>query len=140
MWAVGCIFGEMVLAEPLFQGKDELDQLSQICKIVGRIDRDAWPDVDALPLARTDRVRSVIFNPKYRTNTLTQRLNWRISRLGVELLGRMLTWDPAQRITARYARRRRRRRRHRRRRLTRAAAKRCSIRTGVRIHCRRIAR
>ncbi|KAL1561133.1 cyclin-dependent kinase [Salvia divinorum] len=30
MWAVGCIFGEMVLNEVLFQGEEEVDQLDEI--------------------------------------------------------------------------------------------------------------
>lgn len=30
MWSVGCIFAELLTREPLFQGKDEVDQLSKV--------------------------------------------------------------------------------------------------------------
>ena len=33
MWSVGCIFAEMMLQKPLFQGKGEIDQLNQIFKV-----------------------------------------------------------------------------------------------------------
>lgn len=31
MWSIGCIFGELLLKEPLLQGKNEVDQLSKVC-------------------------------------------------------------------------------------------------------------
>jgi serine/threonine protein kinase len=31
MWSVGCIFGELLRKEPLFQGRNEVDQLSKVC-------------------------------------------------------------------------------------------------------------
>ena len=30
MWSIGCIFAELMLKEPLFQGKGELDQIAQV--------------------------------------------------------------------------------------------------------------
>ena len=30
MWAAGCVFGEMLLHQPLFAGKDGIDQLFKI--------------------------------------------------------------------------------------------------------------
>lgn len=33
MWSVGCVFGELLLKEPLLQGKNEVDQLSKVCSI-----------------------------------------------------------------------------------------------------------
>lgn len=30
MWSIGCIFGELLKKEPLFQGKNEVDQLSKV--------------------------------------------------------------------------------------------------------------
>jgi serine/threonine protein kinase len=33
MWSVGCIFGEMVIREPLFPGKDYVDQLRLITEV-----------------------------------------------------------------------------------------------------------
>ena len=103
MWAVGCIFAEMVLGEPLFQGRDELSQLGKICEVMGRITKEQWPTVEELPNAKLDRVRQVICNPKYKQNTLKNRIMFKISGQGVDLLSRMLAWDPKQRISALYA-------------------------------------
>ncbi|RLN43558.1 hypothetical protein BBJ28_00024706 [Nothophytophthora sp. Chile5] len=33
LWACGCIFGELLLQEPLMPGKNDLDQIHQICKV-----------------------------------------------------------------------------------------------------------
>lgn len=33
LWACGCIFGELLLQEPLMAGKNDLDQLEQIFKV-----------------------------------------------------------------------------------------------------------
>lgn len=30
MWSIGCIFGELILKEPLLPGKGEIDQLSKV--------------------------------------------------------------------------------------------------------------
>lgn len=31
MWSIGCIFGELLIKEPLLQGKNEVDQVSKVC-------------------------------------------------------------------------------------------------------------
>jgi serine/threonine protein kinase len=35
IWAIGCIFAEMVTKRPLFAGDSELDQLYRIFRILG---------------------------------------------------------------------------------------------------------
>lgn len=30
MWSIGCIFGELLLMDPLLQGKSEIDQLAKV--------------------------------------------------------------------------------------------------------------
>ncbi|CCW69197.1 unnamed protein product [Phytomonas sp. Hart1] len=35
IWSVGCIFGEMMLGEPIFRGENSTDQLYEIVKILG---------------------------------------------------------------------------------------------------------
>ncbi|OJD23172.1 CMGC/CDK protein kinase [Blastomyces percursus] len=37
MWSIGCIFGELLTKEPLFQGKNEVDQLSKV-RLTSRIE------------------------------------------------------------------------------------------------------
>lgn len=35
MWSVGCIMGELIVGEPLFQGRGELDQIKRIFNLLG---------------------------------------------------------------------------------------------------------
>lgn len=61
MWAVGCIWGELLGLRPLFKGEEtkpdaknkgsalQMDQLSKICDILGPPDRERWPAIDTMP-------------------------------------------------------------------------------------------
>ena len=43
MWSVGCIFGEMLLSQPVFPGNDYIHQLKLIVKMLGKApDEDLW--------------------------------------------------------------------------------------------------
>ena len=35
MWSVGCVFAELLAGKPLFPGKDEMDLLEKISRIMG---------------------------------------------------------------------------------------------------------
>jgi len=37
VWSIGCIFGEFLLMEPMFPGKGDMDQLSMIFKLLGKL-------------------------------------------------------------------------------------------------------
>jgi len=50
MWSVGCIFAELVLREPLFAGKNEMDQLDKIFSVLGNPSTEVWPGFGDLPL------------------------------------------------------------------------------------------
>ena len=36
VWSCGCIFGELLLMNPLFPGESEVDELNRIFKLLGR--------------------------------------------------------------------------------------------------------
>merc|ERR1712151_1454694 len=36
MWSLGCIFGEMLIAKPVFPGNSTLNQIEKICEVVGK--------------------------------------------------------------------------------------------------------
>lgn len=42
MWSAGCILAEMILRNPLFQGKDEMEQLSLVFDLCGTPDSNGW--------------------------------------------------------------------------------------------------
>lgn len=37
IWAVGCLFSEMMTGEPLFPGESDIDQLFQIIRVIGKL-------------------------------------------------------------------------------------------------------
>ena len=53
MWSLGCILGELLTREPLFQGKNEVDQLSKIFDKLGTPTSESWPDFRSLPNAKS---------------------------------------------------------------------------------------
>ncbi|OAT14176.1 CMGC/CDK protein kinase [Blastomyces gilchristii SLH14081] len=56
MWSIGCIFGELLTKEPLFQGKNEVDQLSKIFALTGPPTTQTWPSFRSLPNAKSLRL------------------------------------------------------------------------------------
>ncbi|EGD76326.1 CMGC/CDK/CCRK protein kinase [Salpingoeca rosetta] len=49
IWAVGCIFGELLNNSPLFPGENDIDQLSCVIQALGTPTRQDWPELDSLP-------------------------------------------------------------------------------------------
>lgn len=43
MWAVGCIFGELLRHEPLFPAKGEIETLELMTRLLGRPSDRIWP-------------------------------------------------------------------------------------------------
>ncbi|KAM7517976.1 hypothetical protein LguiB_016938 [Lonicera macranthoides] len=62
MWAVGCIFAELLTLKPLFQGQEvkatqhpfQLDQLDKIFKVLGHPTQEKWPSLVNLPHWQSD--------------------------------------------------------------------------------------
>ncbi|KAI0094714.1 Pkinase-domain-containing protein [Irpex rosettiformis] len=96
MWSVGCIFAELLLKEPLFQAKGEIELISMIFKLLGPPTSSSWPDYTTLPLAKT------ITLPTPHPSQLRQKFPY-ITSAGIDLLSRLLTYDPEMRITAEEA-------------------------------------
>jgi cyclin-dependent kinase 7 len=49
MWAVGCIFAELMLRMPYFAGDSDIDQLSKIFAALGTPTEEIWPGITSLP-------------------------------------------------------------------------------------------
>jgi cyclin-dependent kinase 7 len=51
MWAVGCIFAQMMLRRPIFQAENpsEINQLGKIFHITGTPTEEDWPQMSSLP-------------------------------------------------------------------------------------------
>ncbi|KAF8898575.1 Pkinase-domain-containing protein [Infundibulicybe gibba] len=96
MWSVGCIFAELLLKEPLFQAKGEIELLSMIFKLLGPPTSNSWPDYSKLPLAKT------LSLPSPQPPQFRQKFQY-MTTAGIDLLMSLLTYDPERRITAEEA-------------------------------------
>ncbi|KAJ1916258.1 Cyclin-dependent kinase catalytic subunit [Mycoemilia scoparia] len=95
IWSVGCIFAEMVQRRPLFPGDSEIDELFKIFRILGTPTEEIWPDVKSLPDYKPTFPR---WSPQ-NLSTLLPKLD----PLGIDLLQKMLIYNPAHRISAKQA-------------------------------------
>ncbi|CAL8072982.1 unnamed protein product [Orchesella dallaii] len=93
MWSVGCIFGELLKLEPMFQGKSEANQLNLIFETLGTPNDKIWPGYSQMPLL------SKITFATQRLNKLKIRYNM-LSERGLDLLNKFLTFNPEKRATA----------------------------------------
>ena len=96
MWSIGCIFGELVNKEPLLPGQGELDQMNRIIKLLGTPNEAIWPGFNELPVAKTIHFVS---QPQNKLRVTFPYL----TENGLDLMSRLLTYDPKQRITAEEA-------------------------------------
>lgn len=91
VWSVGCIFGEMARKSPLFPGDSELQQLLHIFKLLGTPNEEVWPGVSKL--------RDWHEFPRWKPQDLA-KLVPQLDADGVDLLEKLLRYDPSRRIHA----------------------------------------
>ncbi|KAF8933901.1 hypothetical protein BGZ58_006052 [Dissophora ornata] len=96
IWSIGCIFAEFVNNEPLLPGKSEAEQLEKIFKLLGMPNDKIWPGYSKLPLV------SHVPNFVQPYNLLRTRLPY-LTENGLDLMSKMLTYNPEKRITAEEA-------------------------------------
>ncbi|KAL9591911.1 MAG: hypothetical protein Q9179_007250, partial [Wetmoreana sp. 5 TL-2023] len=97
MWSVGCVFGELLLKEPLLQGKNEVDQLSKIFELCGIPTEETWPGFKRLPNARSLRLPSS--NPKSHGSVIRAKFPF-LTLAGTQLLTSLLALNPRARPSA----------------------------------------
>ncbi|XP_031800637.1 cyclin-dependent kinase 20 isoform X4 [Sarcophilus harrisii] len=49
LWAVGCIFGELLNNSPLFPGENDIEQLCCVLRVLGTPSPRVWPEITELP-------------------------------------------------------------------------------------------
>ncbi|WJZ92212.1 hypothetical protein VitviT2T_011223 [Vitis vinifera] len=109
MWAVGCIFAELLTLKPLFQGAEvkatpnpfQLDQLDKIFRVLGHPTQEKWPTLVNLPHWQSDVQH--IQGHKYENPGLYSVVHLPLKSAAYDLLSKMLEYDPRKRITAAQA-------------------------------------
>ncbi|XP_019415351.1 PREDICTED: cyclin-dependent kinase E-1-like isoform X2 [Lupinus angustifolius] len=109
MWAVGCIFAELLTLKPLFQGAEvkgtpnpfQLDQLDKIFKVLGHPTLEKWPSLANLLHWQQDVQH--IQGHKYDNTSLCNVVHLSPKSPAYDLLSKMLDYDPRKRITATQA-------------------------------------
>lgn len=94
MWAVGCMFGELLLGQPVFPGCSDIDQLSRIVRVLGNPNEECWPGVSNLP-----DYGKISFTDNRNCFSLRQHIQ-QGSEEAHDLLRRLITYDPASRLSA----------------------------------------
>jgi serine/threonine protein kinase len=95
IWSSGCILAEMFTGRPLFPGKTNQDQLVRIFKLLGTPNESTWPRLSELPEWKKGYP---VFPPQSLQSVLPM-----ISTLGLDLIARMLMYQPHLRVNAQEA-------------------------------------
>ena len=109
MWSAGCIFAEFILQDPLFVGQGELDQIDKIFKILGNPNAKNMPKFTECKMYEGI---SKVLKKKNNKNRLRDKFpmvpmdeddNIFLSESGLDLLQKMLAYNPEERISAEQA-------------------------------------
>ncbi|KAF4035983.1 Protein kinase domain [Phytophthora infestans] len=97
MWSVGCIFAEILGRKALFPGKNFLHQLTLIFDVIGAPSSEDTMQIQSSQAQRF--LKSISKKPKIPFRTLFPKA----SEAAVDLLDRLLEFDPTTRISAQEA-------------------------------------
>ncbi|KAF2231723.1 cyclin-dependent protein kinase-like protein Ssn3 [Viridothelium virens] len=125
LWAVGCIFAELLSLRPIFKGEEakmdgkkqvpfQRNQLQKIIEILGPPGTERWPLLSAMPeynqlgtlLTINTRLRNPLGLGNWYNTTLKQNQYPSDTRAaspgsdGLDLLARLLEYNPEARLTA----------------------------------------
>ena len=97
IWSIACIFIELINGKPIFKGDSQICQLMHIFKIMGTPtnDNNIWNNCFKLKYFQNTF-------PKWSAKNL-RNIVPKLSKLGCDLLSKILVLDPKKRITSKQA-------------------------------------
>jgi cyclin-dependent kinase len=95
VWAVGCIFAQLIKGRALLQGSSDSEQLILIFRLLGSPTKENWPSIDKFKGFCSDF-------PKFSALGLRNQVK-DICPMGMDLLEKFLTLDPLLRISCKDA-------------------------------------
>lgn len=97
IWSIGCIFAEVLTREPLFKGKDSVDQLHLITDLLGK------PEPSFIEHVSNKKARLFLENMPEKPPCGFQAAFDKADPNAVDLLKSLIALDPAQRPSAEEA-------------------------------------
>lgn len=97
VWSVGCILAELLGGRPFFKGRDYVDQLNQILHILGT------PNEETLSRIGSPRAQEYVRNLPFMAKKPFPQLFPNANPDALDLLDRMLAFDPSSRISVETA-------------------------------------
>ncbi|KAI9336460.1 serine/threonine-protein kinase pef1 [Pilaira anomala] len=95
IWSAGCIMAEMYTGRPLFPGTTNEDQLQKIFRMMGTPTEQTWPGVTQL----SEYKQPHVIYPQQNISQILPNMD----ATGLDLLNRMLQYQPQLRISAKEA-------------------------------------
>lgn len=93
IFALGCIMCELYMLQPLAPGNNEIDQMTKLCSVLGTPTMQQWPEGYRLASKMNFRFPQC-------TGISLRELMPSASHEAIDLISKMLAWDPAKRPTA----------------------------------------
>ncbi|XVE79706.1 hypothetical protein DITRI_Ditri14bG0079200 [Diplodiscus trichospermus] len=97
VWSVGCIFMELMNRKPLFPGKDHVHQMRLLTELLGT------PTESDIGFVQNEDARRYIRQLPVHPHQLLANVFPHVHPLAIDLIDRMLTFDPTRRITVEEA-------------------------------------
>jgi len=93
MWSCGCILGELIMGKPMFAGTSTLNQIEKVVKVIGL---PTPSDVDSI----NSTLASTLLQNLQKTSSVgLKEFQSKCSKEGLDLLRRLLTFNPSKRIS-----------------------------------------
>ncbi|KIY62489.1 kinase-like protein [Cylindrobasidium torrendii FP15055 ss-10] len=93
VWSIGCILAELLMGKPLFKGKDYVDQLNKILDVLGT------PRDEVIKKIGSEKAQAYVRSLPIKKTVPLKKIIPHADPLALDLLNKMLSFDPTDRIT-----------------------------------------